>query len=239
MFTSGLSQERNIFFLTLLYVTVSVVQVWWYGRNNCRRMYCTSLHVFNNGSLAGQIFPEEVLEPYLRLFRGGYRSDILFMDDNARPHRANIVDEYLKLKTLSEYRGHWPAKFLDLNPMENLWDYLWKGIALRHPPSTDVKDRIAVGVEINLSTVVNNVTAGIKNAVICVFKLGEVTFHIKFISLNCFAERSLSHIITDFIVSYYSFMSYVVLLIFFHYIYLLFCYVYFHTNSSKFFIVFE
>lgn len=55
--------------------------------------YCTSLHVFNNGSLADQIFPEEVLEPYLRLFRGGYRSDFLFMDDNARPQRTNLVDE--------------------------------------------------------------------------------------------------------------------------------------------------
>ncbi|GFW90312.1 transposable element Tcb2 transposase [Trichonephila clavipes] len=56
----------------------------------------TPLHVFRSGSVTGQIYRDEVLDPYVRLFRGAYGRDFLFMDDNARPHRANLVDEFLE-----------------------------------------------------------------------------------------------------------------------------------------------
>lgn len=36
------------------------------------------------------------LEPYVRLFRGAHVSDVLFKNHNGRPHRANLVDEYLE-----------------------------------------------------------------------------------------------------------------------------------------------
>ncbi|GFS81241.1 transposable element Tcb2 transposase [Trichonephila clavipes] len=65
----------------------------------------TPLHVFRSGSVTGQIYRDDVLDPYVRLFRGAYGRDFFFMDDNARPHRANLVDEFLKVKTLSEYLG--------------------------------------------------------------------------------------------------------------------------------------
>ncbi|GFW09829.1 transposable element Tcb2 transposase [Trichonephila clavipes] len=55
----------------------------------------TPLHVFRSGSVTSQIYRDEVLDPYVRLFRGAYGRDFLFMDDNARPHRANLVDEFL------------------------------------------------------------------------------------------------------------------------------------------------
>ncbi|GFY02230.1 DDE_3 domain-containing protein [Trichonephila clavipes] len=56
------------------------------------------------------------------------------MDDNARPHRANIVDECFQ----SEYitRMDWPAYSPDSNPIEHVWNMLGRRIAARQtlPP---------------------------------------------------------------------------------------------------------
>ncbi|GFY13575.1 transposable element Tcb1 transposase [Trichonephila clavipes] len=56
------------------------------------------------------------------------------MDDNARPHRANIVDECLQSDDIT--RMEWPAYSLDLNPIEHVWDMLGRRIAARQPPPT-------------------------------------------------------------------------------------------------------
>ncbi|GFU86762.1 transposable element Tc1 transposase [Trichonephila clavipes] len=50
---------------------------------------------------------------YARKPRGGaYGRDFLFMDDNARPHRANLVDEFLESEDIK--RIPWPANSLTL-----------------------------------------------------------------------------------------------------------------------------
>ena len=54
------------------------------------------------------------------------------MDDNVRPHRATLVDEFLESEGIE--RIPWAAKSPDLNPIENLWDYLGRAIARRCPP---------------------------------------------------------------------------------------------------------
>ncbi|GFY26978.1 transposable element Tcb1 transposase [Trichonephila clavipes] len=46
-------------------------------------------------------------------------AEYLFMDDNARPHRANIVDECLQSENIT--RMDWPANSLDLKPIEHVW----------------------------------------------------------------------------------------------------------------------
>ncbi|KAJ4435227.1 hypothetical protein ANN_23805 [Periplaneta americana] len=54
------------------------------------------------------------------------------MDDNARPHRANLVDEYLEGEDIQ--RMDWPAMSSDLNPIEHAWYALGRRIATRQPP---------------------------------------------------------------------------------------------------------
>ncbi|GFT12624.1 transposable element Tcb1 transposase [Trichonephila clavipes] len=61
-------------------------------------------------------------------------ADFLFMDDNARPHRANIVDECLQSEDIT--RMDWPAYSPDLNPIEHVWDMLGLRFAARQPPPT-------------------------------------------------------------------------------------------------------
>ncbi|GFV56462.1 transposable element Tcb2 transposase [Trichonephila clavipes] len=54
------------------------------------------------------------------------------MDDNADPHRADIVDDYLESEGIA--RMAWPAYSPDFNPIENLWDALGRAVSSRFPP---------------------------------------------------------------------------------------------------------
>ncbi|GFV20796.1 DDE_3 domain-containing protein, partial [Trichonephila clavipes] len=46
-------------------------------------------------------------------------AEFLFMNDNARPHRANIVDECLQSEDI--IRMYWSAYSPDMNPIEHVW----------------------------------------------------------------------------------------------------------------------
>ncbi|GFW14076.1 transposable element Tc3 transposase [Trichonephila clavipes] len=51
----------------------------------------TDLHV-RSVTMTNHIYQDVILEQDVRLFRGAMGAEFLFMYDNARPHRANIVD---------------------------------------------------------------------------------------------------------------------------------------------------
>ncbi|GFW77728.1 DDE_3 domain-containing protein [Trichonephila clavipes] len=61
-------------------------------------------------------------------------AEFLFMEDNACPHRANIVDECLQSEDIT--RMDWPAYSPDLNPIEHVWNMVGRRIAARQPPPT-------------------------------------------------------------------------------------------------------
>ncbi|GFW63824.1 transposable element Tc3 transposase [Trichonephila clavipes] len=93
----------------------------------------TDLHV-QSVTMTGHIYRDVILEQHVRLFRGAMGAKFLFMDDNARPHRANIVDECLQSEDITrmDSLAHSP----DLNPIEHVWDMLGRRIAARQPPPT-------------------------------------------------------------------------------------------------------
>ncbi|GFW78602.1 transposable element Tcb1 transposase [Trichonephila clavipes] len=93
--------------------------------------------------MTDHIYRDVILEQHARLFRGAMGAEFLFKDDNARPHRANIVDECLQLEDIT--RVDCPAYSPDLNPIEHVWDMLGRRIAACHlPPTCQVEIRRAL-----------------------------------------------------------------------------------------------
>ncbi|GFW61637.1 transposable element Tc1 transposase [Trichonephila clavipes] len=94
----------------------------------------TRLHVVANGTMTGQRYIDEVLLPHVRLFRGAVGDKFVFMDDNATCHRIHAVQDCLDSEGIQ--RLVWPARFPDLNPIENVWDALGRQVAGRNYPPT-------------------------------------------------------------------------------------------------------
>ncbi|GFW83298.1 transposable element Tcb2 transposase [Trichonephila clavipes] len=54
------------------------------------------LHIFDAGSVNGTRYCNEILLPYVRLFRGAMGLQFLFMDDNAPCHRTVATEHLLE-----------------------------------------------------------------------------------------------------------------------------------------------
>ncbi|GFW60800.1 transposable element Tcb2 transposase [Trichonephila clavipes] len=98
----------------------------------------TDLHIFDAGSVNGTRYCNEILLPYVRLFRGAMGLQFLFMDDNAPCHRTVAAEQLLESEDIE--RMDWPARYPDLNPMEHVWDFLGRRLAARTLPSVTIRE---------------------------------------------------------------------------------------------------
>ena len=78
------------------------------------------------GILNGHVVPDFDDHPLLT------RPTCIFMDHNARPHRAHAVADFLGQEAITTLP--WPARSPDLNPLEHIWDYLGIRVRQRDPP---------------------------------------------------------------------------------------------------------
>ena len=56
----------------------------------------TDLVVLNRGTLTGQRYIDDILDNQIRLYAAAVGDQFILMDDNARPHRARVVQGYLE-----------------------------------------------------------------------------------------------------------------------------------------------
>ncbi|GFX25112.1 transposable element Tcb1 transposase [Trichonephila clavipes] len=78
----------------------------------------TDLRIFDAGSVNGTRYCNEILLPYVRLFRGAMGLQFLFMVDNAPCHRTVAAEQLLESEDIE--RMDWPARSPDLNPIEHV-----------------------------------------------------------------------------------------------------------------------
>ncbi|GFT57111.1 transposable element Tcb2 transposase [Trichonephila clavipes] len=98
----------------------------------------TDLHIFDAGSVNGTRYCNEILLPYVRLFRGAMGLQFLFMDDNAPCHRTVAAEQLLESEDIE--RMDWPARYPDLNPIEHVWDFLGRRLAARTLPPVTIRE---------------------------------------------------------------------------------------------------
>ncbi|GFW21287.1 transposable element Tcb2 transposase [Trichonephila clavipes] len=98
----------------------------------------TDLHIFDAGSVNGTRYCNEILLPYVRLFRGAMGLQFLFMDDNAPCHRTVAAEQLLESEDIELM--DWPARSPDLNPNEHVWDFLGRRLAVCTLPPVTIRE---------------------------------------------------------------------------------------------------
>jgi hypothetical protein len=78
----------------------------------------------------------DILEPHVVPFAPFKGEDFLLIThDNAEPHIANVVRNYINEVNIVTL--NWPARSSDLNPIEHVWDRLGQRVlSLPLPPQT-------------------------------------------------------------------------------------------------------
>ena len=68
--------------------------------------------------LNGRRYIDEILRPHVVLYLCQMGQNVIFQDENARPHRARIMDNFLQLNGVQ--RLEWPPMSPDLS-------FIWLG----------------------------------------------------------------------------------------------------------------
>ncbi|GFV30874.1 transposable element Tcb2 transposase [Trichonephila clavipes] len=105
--------EQYDFPLTVLRHTASVMV--WEALAYIRR----STLIIMRGIITGKRYVDDILRPHVRPFLNGLPG-VIFQQDNARPPTPRVSQDFLcHFQTLP-----WPARSLDLSPVEHVWDHL-------------------------------------------------------------------------------------------------------------------
>ncbi|GFV31324.1 transposable element Tcb2 transposase [Trichonephila clavipes] len=97
----------------------------------------TDLYIIRDGPLTARRYRDEILRPIVVLY-AAIGDDFILMDDNCRPHRANLVEDFLFEKGI--VRMEWPACSPGMNPIEHLWNALGRRVAGRQPHPQTLKN---------------------------------------------------------------------------------------------------
>jgi hypothetical protein len=105
------------------------VMVWEYVSYDCKLDFITV-----RGNLNGQNYRQNILEASVvpHFDNHPLNTRPVFVDDNARPHRARVVTDYLHDVSITTLP--WPVRSPDLNQIEHIWDFIGRRVKERTPP---------------------------------------------------------------------------------------------------------
>ncbi|GFX31819.1 transposable element Tcb1 transposase [Trichonephila clavipes] len=96
------------------------------------------LYIIRDGPLTARRYRDEILRPIVVPYAAAIGDDFILMDYNSRPHRANLVEDFLFEEGI--VRMEWPACSSDMNPIEHVWDALGRRVADRQPPPLTLEE---------------------------------------------------------------------------------------------------
>ena len=76
------------------------------------------LHIAMRGMMTSVRYWDDILDVYVRPYAGVIGSQFILVDDNARPHRARVVEDYFQQEAIIHV--DWPVRSPDLNPIEHV-----------------------------------------------------------------------------------------------------------------------
>lgn len=96
------------------------------------------LYITGNGLLIPERYRNDNFGPIVVPYAGAVGDNFILMGDNARPHRARLVQTSLGDEGAA--RIDWPACSADVNPIEHVWYMLGRRITTRQMPPTTMRD---------------------------------------------------------------------------------------------------
>ncbi|GFT32355.1 transposable element Tcb2 transposase [Trichonephila clavipes] len=98
----------------------------------------TDLYIIRDGTLTARRYCDEILRHIVVPYAAAIGDNFILMDDNCRPHRANLVEDLLFEEGI--VRMEWPANYPDMNPIEHVWDALGRQVAGHQPPPQTLQE---------------------------------------------------------------------------------------------------
>ena len=99
--------------------------------------YGKNLLVRSGSDVTAAIYRRVLEEHLVSHGRAWYRSNWLLADDNARPHRASVVDAYLHEQDI--IRMDWVPYRPDMNSIEHIWDEIGGDLKKLNPQSVNLR----------------------------------------------------------------------------------------------------
>ncbi|GFV32354.1 transposable element Tcb2 transposase [Trichonephila clavipes] len=81
-----------------------------------------NLYIIRDGPLTAPRYRDEILRSIVVPYAAAIGNDFILMDDNCRPHRTNLVEDFLFEEGI--VRMECPGCSPDMNPIEHVWDAL-------------------------------------------------------------------------------------------------------------------
>ncbi|GFX85701.1 transposable element Tcb1 transposase [Trichonephila clavipes] len=97
-----------------------------------------NLYIIRDGPLTARRYRDEILRPIVVSYAAAIGDDFILMDDNFRPHRANLVEDFLFEERIVQME--WPACSPDLNPIEHVWNALGRRVTGRQLPTQTLQE---------------------------------------------------------------------------------------------------